>query len=282
MESNLAIVSNIPGTTRTRNIGEASWRGKQFRLIDTGGLTFSDFTPVLIGLSAVMVFQELAFRSGHFIENTMVVKAFDRITTFLFQTLIHRPTAYFEEKFSGELTRRVEQVGAGVRFFIVDLAWEVGWPSIGIVMSAILLGNSNIWLAVVFLIWLTIFLSLSIILLRIQYKYSQNTSEKHAALSGTLVDIFSNVSLVQAFAAQDHEFKHYRKYMDDTIVTEEKGLQNFLFNKFQQGMSIVTLTIALVVTSVLLYVRRRCKVLEKCVISLHERQTAVSFQWVCE
>lgn len=42
MESNLAIVSNIPGTTRTRNIGEASWRGKQFRLIDTGGLTFSD------------------------------------------------------------------------------------------------------------------------------------------------------------------------------------------------------------------------------------------------
>ncbi len=42
MEANLAMVSDIPGTTRTRNIGEASWRGKQFRLVDTGGLTFSD------------------------------------------------------------------------------------------------------------------------------------------------------------------------------------------------------------------------------------------------
>ncbi|HRY36809.1 MAG TPA: ribosome biogenesis GTPase Der [Candidatus Magasanikbacteria bacterium] len=41
-----ALVSNIPGTTRTRNIGIASWRGKQFRLIDTGGLTFDESVPL--------------------------------------------------------------------------------------------------------------------------------------------------------------------------------------------------------------------------------------------
>lgn len=42
IEKNLAIVSEVPGTTRTRNIAVATWRGKQFRLVDTGGLTFSD------------------------------------------------------------------------------------------------------------------------------------------------------------------------------------------------------------------------------------------------
>ncbi len=41
-----ALVSDIPGTTRTRNIGTASWRGKQFRLIDTGGLTFDESVPL--------------------------------------------------------------------------------------------------------------------------------------------------------------------------------------------------------------------------------------------
>src|SRR3989339_1368581 len=41
-----AIVSPIPGTTRTRNIGLVNWRGKNFRLIDTGGLTFSDDIPL--------------------------------------------------------------------------------------------------------------------------------------------------------------------------------------------------------------------------------------------
>lgn len=42
IEQNLALVSDIPGTTRTRNVANAIWRGKQFRLVDTGGLTFSE------------------------------------------------------------------------------------------------------------------------------------------------------------------------------------------------------------------------------------------------
>lgn len=42
IEENKAIVSTIAGTTRTRNIGIASWRGKDFTLVDTGGLTFSE------------------------------------------------------------------------------------------------------------------------------------------------------------------------------------------------------------------------------------------------
>lgn len=42
IEQQLAIVSDIPGTTRTRNVATAMWRGKHFRLVDTGGLTFSD------------------------------------------------------------------------------------------------------------------------------------------------------------------------------------------------------------------------------------------------
>jgi len=46
LERNLAIVSNVPGTTRTRNMAIASWRGKNFRLIDTGGLTFDDKVPL--------------------------------------------------------------------------------------------------------------------------------------------------------------------------------------------------------------------------------------------
>lgn len=46
IEQNLALVSDIPGTTRTRNVAVATWRGKQFRLVDTGGLTFSEDVPL--------------------------------------------------------------------------------------------------------------------------------------------------------------------------------------------------------------------------------------------
>jgi len=46
VEQRQALVSDIPGTTRTRNVATASWRGKNFRLIDTGGLTFSEDVPL--------------------------------------------------------------------------------------------------------------------------------------------------------------------------------------------------------------------------------------------
>ncbi|MBU1895901.1 ribosome biogenesis GTPase Der [Patescibacteria group bacterium] len=42
IEEQKAIVSKIPGTTRTSNEGVVLWRGKQFKLIDTGGLAFTD------------------------------------------------------------------------------------------------------------------------------------------------------------------------------------------------------------------------------------------------
>ncbi|MEK7097956.1 MAG: GTPase, partial [Patescibacteria group bacterium] len=45
-ETNKALVSSIPGTTRTRNVGLAIWRGKHVRVVDTGGLTFSEDVPL--------------------------------------------------------------------------------------------------------------------------------------------------------------------------------------------------------------------------------------------
>ncbi len=42
IEENKAIVSDIPGTTRTNNAGIIVWRARELRLIDTGGLTFHE------------------------------------------------------------------------------------------------------------------------------------------------------------------------------------------------------------------------------------------------
>lgn len=45
-ETTTALISNIPGTTRTRNIGTVTWRGQNFELTDTGGLTFDEEVPL--------------------------------------------------------------------------------------------------------------------------------------------------------------------------------------------------------------------------------------------
>ena len=46
IEEQKAMVSDIPGTTRTSNEGVIEWHGMNVRLIDTGGLTFEDDVPL--------------------------------------------------------------------------------------------------------------------------------------------------------------------------------------------------------------------------------------------
>lgn len=46
IEEQKAIVSKVPGTTRTNNEGLILWRGKYIRVIDTGGLTFVEDIPL--------------------------------------------------------------------------------------------------------------------------------------------------------------------------------------------------------------------------------------------
>ncbi|MEX2031817.1 MAG: GTPase, partial [Dehalococcoidia bacterium] len=44
-KKNNALVEDLPGTTRDRNYGVVEWRGRVFRLVDTGGLIESDVDP---------------------------------------------------------------------------------------------------------------------------------------------------------------------------------------------------------------------------------------------
>ena len=224
--------------------------------IDSGAAAkWEDFISVLVAFGIFLLAQEILFRSAHWIETSMVVKSYDRITTYLFQTLLSRPAAYFEDRFSGEITRRVEQVGNAVKFFIGDITWEIAWPTMSALVTVFLLLNAHVWLMIVFCIWFVVFGILSFILLRWEYRQTQKVSQKQADLSGTLVDIFGNISIVQAFAAHQYEHTHYRRFMDDAVNAETLERKITFYNKMHQGSSIIILTMALTVAAVILFTK---------------------------
>lgn len=83
-----------------------------------GVVPFRDLIGSFGLVAAVLMTQEILFRTGHVIETYIAPDAFKRITTSLYEGLIKRPTSYFEDKFSGDLGRRIEQVGTGTVYFL--------------------------------------------------------------------------------------------------------------------------------------------------------------------
>jgi GTP-binding protein len=47
-----AIIENLPGTTRDRNLADVAWQGKEFTLVDTGGLEIAPETSLAQGVKA--------------------------------------------------------------------------------------------------------------------------------------------------------------------------------------------------------------------------------------
>lgn len=58
IEQDKALVSSISGTTRDRNVGIVSWRGKKFELTDTGGLDIDEKIPEPISQGIVKQAQQ--------------------------------------------------------------------------------------------------------------------------------------------------------------------------------------------------------------------------------
>lgn len=221
----------------------------------TGARSFEPFLLPFLGLAGVLLFSEASWRVAHWIESRTAVYVFGRVTTSLYHFLLDRPARYFEDRFSGELGRRVEQIGAAIRFFIDSFPWEFSWIFVGTVMTGFLLSLSHPHLILVYCVWLALFLSLSYFLLRWHYREAERVAEAHASLSGATIDVLGNITLVHSFAAHAHEHRHYRGSMETVVAAEHRANKAMLFNKFHQGMSVTLLGISLVGTGILLLLR---------------------------
>lgn len=228
-------------------------------IVDTvaggGSFSLSDFTFPLVAIGLLMLSQEVIYRTGHVLETFAVVPAFDRATTSVYELLLSRPAAYFEDTLSGELGRRVEQIGTAIKYFLEYFPWEMGWVLVAATVTAILLSTAHPLLFLVFFTWLIIFFTLSFFLLRWQFRTATTLAEEHAALTGTVVDALGNIGLVHTFAAHDYERSYFRQFMQHVKDAEYRDRYVSIVNKSQQGTSVALLGVSLATTGAYLFTR---------------------------
>lgn len=207
----------------------------------------------ILGAVSFLLLQEIFFRSADIVELYTALGAFERVTAHLYNNLIGRPSSYFEDRFSGELGRRVEQVGESVKYFIERFPWEIGWAASALVVSTVLMSIAHPMLLLGLLIWTFVFIAISVPMLRWQFTKSKGVAGTHAAMSGRMVDTLANIMLVHSFGAERVEKENFKGSIGNVLVSERKERWVSIANKFHQGMSVATLGIMLVLVSVYLF-----------------------------
>lgn len=216
-------------------------------------ISLHDLMGSFLLVLGVFISQEICFRTGHILETYIAPDIFKHITASLYERLMKRPTSYFEDKFSGELGRRIEQIGLGILYFVEDFPWRTSWVITSFVISGVLLGLTNVFVFLIFVVWFILFLGTSLPLL----VWYQHTAEKVAAfqahLSGGIIDTLTNIPIVHSFGGTAFEQTLNQKLLDTWGIHDRKSRWVFVVNRFQQGLSVLFLGTSLTFASIYLF-----------------------------
>ncbi len=143
--------------------------------------------------------------------------------------IMRQPVGWFESDFAGRIANRIMQAPAAAGDAVFQAFDAIAFASTTLVGAAIMLAGSDPRLLVPLVLWLMAYLALMRWTIRRAGPASQASSEARSAVTGRVVDSYTNIHSVKLFAHLDSELG----YAHDAIENARRT--------FQKEMRIVTI-----------------------------------------
>ena len=201
--------------------------------------------PQLIGMAAVLlVARPLAMLSQAMITNQALAAGFSNLVRWQNHWHVVRQSwTYFQNDFAGRLTNRVMQTGPALRESVVSSTNAVWYILVYGSSAVILMGKSDSRLAAPVLLWFLGYAAALRLFVPRMRNRSRRVSEARSALTGRVVDSYTNILTVKLFARPRDEDKFVAETIDDhTDAFRAQVRLNTLF-----GVTLALLNAAMVV-----------------------------------
>jgi len=165
--------------------------------------------PVLMLLSAG------AIRVTAFILNLLTIDARIRAAKKLFEYLSLHSLSYFNDRFSGALSEKVNIVSQNVSRLINNFMWDILSFMADISVTAFILWSVNHTLAIAFLCGFVVLVPINLWMTRRQVNLFEKSVELSAKVRGQVIDTVTNISAVQQYARRFFEINRLDKTTDE-------------------------------------------------------------------
>ena len=139
--------------------------------------------------------------------------------------VLRQSLGYFQNDFAGRVATRVLQVGPAVRDVATNICDVVLWVFVHWVGTMVLFADADWRLVVPLAIWLSAYIaSLFYFVPRIEM-LSRFTSEARSALTGRIVDSYTNMVTVKLFSHTDREDAYAREGLEEHLTRYQAQLR---------------------------------------------------------
>ncbi|MBI5644561.1 ABC transporter ATP-binding protein [Candidatus Kaiserbacteria bacterium] len=135
---------------------------------------------------------------------------------------------YFSERFAGSISNKINHAGSGVREMTEQVLWQFLELVVSVIVSFIIAYIAYPLLAWIFLLWVTVVLLVNTYFARKRIPLSSHAQKLETALTGSTVDLLSNITAMQEYARRLFEIDRLKSLTDTRRMA---GLRNWHYGE---------------------------------------------------
>jgi ATP-binding cassette, subfamily B, multidrug efflux pump len=128
--------------------------------------------------------------------------------------VVRQSWAFFQNDFAGRISNRVMQTAVSVRSTLTATITTVWYVLVYGVSAIGLMAATDRWLAVPIVLWFSVYTALLLLFVPRMRERAKVSSEARSALTGRIVDSYTNILTVKLFARASEEDQYVRNAVD--------------------------------------------------------------------
>ncbi|WP_149141748.1 ABC transporter ATP-binding protein [Gemmobacter caeruleus] len=180
---------------------------------------------VSVGLFVLIVRPALIVTNVALLHNTILPNFGTMIRFRAHDHVMRQPVGWFEGDFAGRIANRVMQTPPAAGDAVFQTFDAVAFASVTVVGSAVMLAGADPRLLLPMLIWFALYLALVRWTLRRAGPAAKASSDARSAVTGRVVDAYTNIHSVKLFAHHGLEMRHATEAIEHARATFQKEMR---------------------------------------------------------
>jgi ATP-binding cassette subfamily B protein len=158
----------------------------------------------------------------------------------MFDYIKHHSHDFFQNNFAGSMSNKVNDMVVNLES-LLNSSDEFFANFASFLIAIVVMYTVNPIFSLALFSWCVLFFIISVIFSKSIHKLSKLTSESYSKYSGTLVDIFSNISSVRLFSRFKYETKNLSHSVDNLVRKDRNMLKYIIKMRLVQDVTLVAL-----------------------------------------